>query len=298
MKQYDPRRDPVRIAGRRIRWGLAWIALPAALGMLASGNLDIGSLPLVGAERLSAVLLLDGQAYFGHLDDSGESGTLILRDTYYFQNTGGAATNLTVALVKRGTEAHEPADGMRINRDQVLAVERVGPNSPVARAIDVERAITGASVPTVSLNRPDIAAADVLVAQRLAAEQAIARGYAASVDQLRKLNDLVLPVSKAQALAIADQAITDLHAVRVSALTGLGRALGMDAAGADAYARSTDPRLEGQSYTNEPGVLLAPDLSALVAHASMLYAQVGDAAAKQLTQAPTPAQSPTASPRP
>jgi len=297
MTRYDPARDPVRIAGRRIRWGLAWIALPAVLGALVSSNLDVRSLPLVGPERLSAVLLLDGQAYFGHLDDSGESGTLLLRDTYYFQDTSGAATNLSVGLVKRGSEAHEPADGMRINRDRVLAVERVGPDSPVARAIEVERAITGVTAPAVSLNRPAIAAADVLSAQRVAAEHAIARGYAASVEQLRKLNDLVLPISKAQAQTISDQAISDLRAVRAAALTGLGRALGMDAAAADVYARSTDPGLEGQSYANEPGVLLAPDLNALVAHASTLYAQVGDAAAKALTQQ-TPTPSPSPSPRP
>jgi len=298
MNRYDPERDPVRIAGRRLRWGLAWVVVPAALGALVSGNVDVRSLPLVGAERMSAVLLLDGQAYFGHLDDSGESGMLVLRDTYYFQNTGSAATNLSVGFVKRGTEAHEPADGMRINRDQVLAVERVGPNSPVALAVEVERRIAGETVPTLSLNRPEIAAADALSTQRIAAEHAIARGYAASVEQLRKLNDLVLPISTTQAKAISDQAIFDLRAVRINALTGLGRTLGMDAPAADAYARATDPGLEGQSFASEPGVLLAPDLNALVAHASALYAQVGDAAAKQLTQGKAPSPSPTASPRP
>jgi len=298
MTRYDPERDPVRIAGRRIRWGLAWVVVPALLGALVSGNVDIHSIPLVGPERLSAVLLLDGQAYFGHLDDSGESGTLVLRDTYYFQDTGSSATNLSVGLVKRGTEAHEPADGMRINRDRVLAVERVGPDSPVAQAIDVERAITGLAAPVVSLNRPEIAAVDALSAQRVAAEHAIARGYATSVDQLRKLNDLVLPVSKVQAQTISDQATADLPTVRISALTGLGRALGMDAATADAYARRTDPGLEGESFANEPGVLLAPALNALVAHASTLYAQVGAAAANQLTRGATPSPSPTASPRP
>lgn len=298
MTRYDPERDPVRIVGRWLRWGLRWIGLPAAIGVFVSGNIDARSLPLIGPERLSAVLLLDGQAYFGHLDDSGESGTLVLRDAYYFQNASGAATNLSVGLVKRGTEAHEPADGMRINRDRVFAVERVGPDSAVGRAIDVERRITGISVPAVSLNRPEIAAADALSAQRVAAEHAIARAYAASVDQLGKLSDLVLPVSKAQAQAISDQAIADLRTVRLSALNGLGRAVGMDAGAADAYARSTDPRLEGQSFANEPGVLLAPDLNALVARASALYAQVGDAAAKQLTQpraTPSPSPSP---PRP
>ena len=71
----------------------------------------------------------------------------------------------------------------------------------------------------------------------------------------------------------------------------------MSAADADAYVRATDPLLESQSFANEPGVLLAPDLDAIVARASDLYAQVGDAAAKRLTSAkPTP--SPASTPRP
>jgi hypothetical protein len=75
----------------------------------------------------------------------------------------------------------------------------------------------------------------------------------------------------------------------------------MSAADADAYARDADARLEGQTFANEPGVLLAPDINAVVDRAAQLYAQVGDAAAKQLTQAkatPTPAPSASPSPRP
>ena len=73
----------------------------------------------------------------------------------------------------------------------------------------------------------------------------------------------------------------------------------MSPADAEAYARATDPLLEGQSFANDTGVLLAPDLDAIVTSATRLYAQVGDAAAKQLTQPrPTPTPSPSASPRP
>jgi hypothetical protein len=43
--------------------------------------------------------------------------------------------------VKRGTEVHEPVSEMRIRREHVLAVERVGPDSPVAKAIAAQRAI-------------------------------------------------------------------------------------------------------------------------------------------------------------
>ena len=108
---YDPDRDPVRRAGRWLRWGSRWVALPAALGIFLSGNIDLRALPLVGPERESAVLFLDGQAYFGHLDDSGESGTLVLRDAYYFEDAKSGPTGLPVGLVKRGSEAHQPADG-------------------------------------------------------------------------------------------------------------------------------------------------------------------------------------------
>jgi len=296
MSLYDPERDPVRIAGRWLRWGGAWVLLPLLLGIFVSANVDARSLPLFGPERLSAVLFLDGQAYFGHLDDSGENGTLVLRDVYYFKNSEGAVTGVPVALVRRGTEAHEPADGMRINRDRILAVERVGSGSAVGQAIQVERELVHAS-PGPSLNRTAVGSAAALAVQRVAAEHDLARAWSAAVDQLRKLNDLVLPITKAEAVQITDKAMADLRSVRQNALAALGAKLGMSATEADAYVRATDPLIEGQSFATDPGVLLAPELDGIVTRATQLYAQVGDAAAKQLTQAkPTPA--PTASPRP
>ena len=69
------------------------------------------------------------------------------------------------------------------------------------------------------------------------------------------------------------------------------------AAGDNAPKAATDPVLEGQSFANEPAVLLAPDLDAIVTRAAELYTQVGDAAAKQLTE-PKATPAPTPSPRP
>jgi hypothetical protein len=301
MSLYDPERDRVRIAGRWLRWGFPWVVVPAVLGIFISANLDVRSLPVLGSERISAVLFLDGQAYFGHLDDSGESGTVLLRDVYYFKNSDGGPTGVPVGLVKRGSEAHEPADGMRINRDRILAIERVGLGSAVAQAIQAERQIAKASPAPVSLNRTSVAGSAALATQRVAAEHDIARAWTAAADQLRKINDLVLPVTKSEAQTITEKALTDLRAVRRSALTALAGQLGMSPADADAYTRATDPGLEGQAFANEPGVLLAPDLDAVVSRATQLYAQVGDAAAKQLTQpkaTPTPSPTPSPSPRP
>jgi hypothetical protein len=297
VSTYDPDRDPVRRIGRVLRWVAPWVALPAALGVFVSANVDVRSLPVVGPERETAVLLLDGQAYFGHLDDSGESGTLLLRDVYYFQEATGGTTNLPVGLVRRGSEAHEPADGMRINRDKVLALEQVGPLSPVAQAIQAERQIARLSSSPLALNRITVASPSAVAAQRIATEHNIQRAHIAAVGQLVKLNELVLPISKAEAQIITDKAIADFRSIRRSALAALAGALGMTTAEGDAYIRSTDPLLEGQSFATEPGVLLAPNLNAIVKSASKLYAQVGDAAAKQLTQArPTASPSPTARP--
>jgi hypothetical protein len=301
MSLYDPERDRVRIAGRWLRWALPWIALPALLGVFVSANVDVRSLPVFGPERMSAVLFLDGQAYFGHLDDSGESGTLLLRDVYYFKNSEGGPSGVPVGLVRRGTEAHEPADGMRINRDRILAVERVGLGSAVTQAIQVQRELLNASPSDVSLNRTTVAGAAALARQRLAAEHDIARAWTAAAEQLRKINALVLPVTKTEAQTITDKAMTDLRTVRRNALAALGSQLGMSAADAEAYSRATDPGLEGQSFANEPGVLLAPGIDAIVTRATQLYAEVGDAAAKLLTQpkaTPTPSPSPSPSPKP
>jgi len=302
MSLYDPERDRVRIAGRWLRWSVRWVLAPALLGVFVSANVDLRSMPFFGSERLSAVLFLDGQAYFGHLDDSGESGILVLRDVYYFKNSSGGASGLPVGLVRRGTEAHEPADGMRINRDRILAVERVGLTSPVALAIQVEREITRTSPAPLSLNQISLAGGGALATQRVAAEHVVQRAWSAAADQLGKLNELVLPVSKTEAQAITQKALADLRTVRRNALAAIASATGMSPADAEAYVRATDPQLEGQTFANEPGVLLAPDLDAVVNRAAQLYAQVGDAAAKQLTQprtpSPTPSPTPTASPRP
>ena len=109
---------------------------------------------------------------------------LILRDVYYFQDAKGGTTGLPVGLVARGQEAHEPADGMSINRDRVLAVERVRPESSVAKAIEAERALRGATPPLLTLNRPAQPSRAALAPQRAATEHGIARGFVAAVEQL------------------------------------------------------------------------------------------------------------------
>ena len=126
------------------RWPLwpigRWLLVP--LAALAFGaTVDPAALPFSGVETLSAVFLLDGQAYFGHLEDAPWSDSVTVTDAYYFEDARKTTSELPVGLLKRGAELHQPADGMRIRRDKILAIERVSLDSPVARAIAAQRAI-------------------------------------------------------------------------------------------------------------------------------------------------------------
>ena len=147
-----------------------------------------------------------------------------------------------------------------------------------------------------------IGAASTLTAQRVAAEHDVQRGYMAAVDQLTKLNELVLPVTKAEAASITEKAVGDLRTVRRNALAALGTTLGFSATDAQTYAGATEAVLANQTFANESGVLLAPDLNGIVNRATELYGQVGDTYAKQLTQpktaSPSPSPAPSPSPRP
>lgn len=116
----------------------------ALAGVVGSALLDPAAPPFFGRERLTAVSLVDGQAYFGSIEDLPWSDTVVLRDVYYLKDSGGA-TDLAVALAKRGTEPHLPADGMRLRRDKILLIEVVGADSAIARAIASDRAIAARS---------------------------------------------------------------------------------------------------------------------------------------------------------
>lgn len=124
----------------------AWLLAGLCAGLVLGAGVDPSGLPFVGQEHLSAVFLSDGQAYFGHLDDVPWSGTVTLRDVYYLQDAQKTTTNLAVGLQKRGTEVHLPADRMEIERNKVLAIERVTADSPVAVAIAAQRALDRSQV--------------------------------------------------------------------------------------------------------------------------------------------------------
>lgn len=132
-----------RSGARRLnwKWTARWVIAPAIAAVLLAMRVDPWSPPVFGREQIAAVLLLDGQAYFGRLSDGALSDSLELREVYYFQDARGTSANLPVGLVRRGTEAHQPADGMTLRRDKVLAVETIGRGSQVAGAIAMDRTL-------------------------------------------------------------------------------------------------------------------------------------------------------------
>jgi len=123
---------------------VAWVIVPAIAGMLIAANVDRSSLPVVGSEHIAAVILVDGQAYFGHVTEVPWSDTVQVNDVYYFQDARGSSMNLPLGLQRRGGELHQPTDGMSLRRDKILAIEPLSVSSAVRRAIAVERVLQGA----------------------------------------------------------------------------------------------------------------------------------------------------------
>jgi hypothetical protein len=92
-----------------------------------------------------AVLLGDGQVYYGKVDKI-EKDFLVLSDVYYVQRnpTSGAGEGQAI-MVKRGKEPHGP-DISYLNTKYIVMVEPVTPDSPVAKTIsEIKQKMTGAA---------------------------------------------------------------------------------------------------------------------------------------------------------
>ena len=81
-----------------------------------------------------AVLLSNGQVYYGRLDGYGTDHP-VLREVYYIQSSVNPQTHeQSNVLTRRGKEWHGP-DRMYLNPSQILIVEPVGADSKVADLI-------------------------------------------------------------------------------------------------------------------------------------------------------------------
>jgi hypothetical protein len=81
-----------------------------------------------------AFMLDNGSEYYGRVVQS-TTGEVVLSEVYYVQSrTDPKTKQASNVLVKRGKEWHGP-DRMVINRQHLLFVEPVAPNSTVAKLI-------------------------------------------------------------------------------------------------------------------------------------------------------------------
>jgi hypothetical protein len=86
------------------------------------------------ATPFQAVLLDNGQVYYGKVEGLG-SDFPIVRDVYYVQQSQDPTTKaVTNVLIRRGQEWHGP-DYTVINARHLVMVEPIGSNSKVAELI-------------------------------------------------------------------------------------------------------------------------------------------------------------------
>jgi hypothetical protein len=117
------------------------VAVVVLLGVLYYFKVIPGTI-FSGRNVYQAVFLTNGQVYFGKLTNE-KSTYAVLRDVFYLQITQapqplkpGETPPTNINVVKLGGELHSPQDEMRINRDQILFVEDLKPESRVVQAIE------------------------------------------------------------------------------------------------------------------------------------------------------------------
>ena len=92
----------------------------------------------LSSDTYQAVFLTSGQVYFGKITKMNEHW-VNLEDVYYLQrrvpidNPNQIPTDLN--LVRLGSEIHGPENRMQINREHVLFIEQLSPNSQILGAI-------------------------------------------------------------------------------------------------------------------------------------------------------------------
>jgi hypothetical protein len=86
---------------------------------------------------LHSVMLVNGQVYYGKLDDIGR-GYVELSDLHYVTSVQDQAGNRTNRLVNRRLADWHGPTHMTIPLEKIVMIEQVGPDSTVARAFTEE----------------------------------------------------------------------------------------------------------------------------------------------------------------
>jgi hypothetical protein len=86
-----------------------------------------------------AIFLANGQVYFGKIVKETKD-VIVLREVYYLQAQPpkeGGQTEPQFTLYKLGNEIHGPTNEMRINKDHILFIETLKPDSQVIKNIEL-----------------------------------------------------------------------------------------------------------------------------------------------------------------
>ncbi|MEK7570530.1 MAG: hypothetical protein AAB515_03785 [Patescibacteria group bacterium] len=125
--------------------GLPWLVFLLLVVIV----LSLGSLCLQHAwqkhqrrQYYQAVFLTNDQVYYGHLRSWGHNEVL-LTDVYYAQAASDTATKDTTQpkflLVKLSEQATGPQDKLFINREHILYVQDLRPDSQIVQVIQGKR---------------------------------------------------------------------------------------------------------------------------------------------------------------
>lgn len=110
-------------------------AIVALLAMLVYQGADARRSAPVLTTPYQAVLMANGSAFFGKLENAG-SPFPVLREVYYVRSQVNQETKeVKNALIKRGSEWHAP-DSMTLNARHIMLIEPVKPDSQMAKLIE------------------------------------------------------------------------------------------------------------------------------------------------------------------
>ncbi|MBP9771994.1 MAG: hypothetical protein KBD16_03680 [Candidatus Pacebacteria bacterium] len=92
------------------------------------------------SNEYQAVLLTTGDVYFAKVSD-GFGHYLTLRDIYYPQvNQAEGVQSPDIQLIKFGNEIHRPQSEIKVNREHVIMIQPLSPDSPVISTIESDTA--------------------------------------------------------------------------------------------------------------------------------------------------------------
>jgi hypothetical protein len=126
--------EPERESPKGYSRVIFFAALMVALAVIAAGWMVSHPAAVSFDQTYQAVLLSNGQVYFGRLEGYGTDNP-VLREVYYVQSGLNEQKQPTNILLKRGSKEWHSPDRMYLNPRQIIMVEPVGPNSRVFELI-------------------------------------------------------------------------------------------------------------------------------------------------------------------